>query len=67
MKVVVVPAKATRTHVNLSKVKANVDETDFSFSLTREGLVVRKRYSPKTTTLTFPELVKATAIQRQLL
>jgi hypothetical protein len=59
--------KVKRQHVGLSKVWCCVDETDFSFRLTREGLVVRKWHSPKTTTLTFDELVRASAIQRQLL
>jgi hypothetical protein len=59
--------KAVRRHINLSKVWCVVNDVRFSFTLTRKGLVVRKWHSYKTTTLTFDELVRASAIQRQLL
>jgi len=59
--------KAVRRHVNVSKVVVEVDGKRYRFSLTRKGLVVRRWHSQKTTTLTFDELLRATAVQRQLL
>jgi len=63
----IVPAKAVRKHVNFSKVTSVVNGTSYRFSLTRDGLVVRKRHSPKTAVLSFEELHRATNLQRQLL
>lgn len=67
MKVVVVPPKAVRRRVNFSKVRAEVAGRQYTFSLTKERLVVRLFHSPKPTTLTFEELINATATQRLLL
>lgn len=60
-------AKAVRPHVHISKVVVEVDDKRYRFSLTRKGLVVRRWHSREITTLTFPELLKATSTQRQLL
>lgn len=59
--------KAVRRRVNFSKVRAEVAGRQYTFSLTKEGLVVRLFHSPKPTTLTFEELINATATQRLLL
>lgn len=60
-------AKAIRNRVNFSKVRTEAAGRQYTFSLTKAGLVVRLYHSPKPTTLTFEELIKATATQRLLL
>lgn len=62
-----VNTKTVRRRVNFSKVRSEVSGRQYTFTLTKKGLVVRLFHSPKTTTLTFEELIKATATQRQLL
>lgn len=59
--------KAVRRHTHVAKVTVEVEGKRYRFSLTRKGLMVRQWHSRKTTMLTFAELLKATAPQRQLL
>lgn len=60
-------ATVQKRHTNIAIVQAVIDEKRYRFSMTRSGVVVRQWHSRKTTTLTFAELIRATATQRQLL
>jgi hypothetical protein len=59
--------KAKRTHVNFSKVTEVVDGKTYHFRLTRKGLVIQRKHSPKRKTLSFSQLMDLSIDQRQLL
>lgn len=59
--------KATRTHVNFSKVNVEVEGKRFTLSLTKKGLVVRRWHSRNPKVLSFSALVDMTIDQGQLL
>ena len=59
--------KAKRNHVNFSKVTVEVEGKRYRFSLTRNGLVVRRWHSQKTKLLTFTQLMDMSIDQRPLL
>lgn len=59
--------KAVRRHINVSKVKTEIDGKDYTFRLTRKGLVIRRWHSRKTKVLSFSQLLDLSIEQRQLL
>jgi len=59
--------KPVRRHVNISKVQTEIDGKDYTFRLTRKGLVVRRWHSRHTKLLSFSQLLDLSIDQRQLL
>lgn len=59
--------KAKRRHVNLSKVVVELDGQRYRFSLTRDGLVVRRWHARKSKTLSFSDLLDLSIEQFKLL
>ncbi len=60
-------AKAKRKHVNFSQVTAELEGKAFRFSLTKTGLLVRRRHSRRTKLLSFSALMDLSIDQRSLL
>ena len=60
------PAKATRKHVNVSRVVMELDGQRYRFNLTRGGLVIRRWRSRRPKTISFSALLDLSIEQKQL-